>query len=238
MRCIVAGHRGAKNLAPENTLASFAAAMDIGVNELELDLRVSRDRQIVVIHDATVDRTTNGSGPVSERSLQELQALDAGNGAVIPTFRDVLDATGSISLQVEIKDPDAIDLMLEELRARPADMARLAPTSFDETSVRRLAEALPDVDVGLISSEASPQVLDRASDLGARRVLVGYASVDERFVAAAHDRGFRVDLWPIDSPEQVRRLVGLGANGFTTDDPRIVAAAGYRVTPAGLVDIT
>lgn len=234
MNTYVAGHRGAADVAPENTIPSFLRALEIGVNELELDLRATRDGHVVVIHDAAVDRTTNGTGLVSDLTLEQIRELDAGNGAPVPTFAEVLEATTG-SLQVELKDPKAIDPMMAVLRDHPQDVARLAPTSFDTENVARLATLLPDVCVGLISKESSAEVLDRAAELGARRVLVGIATVDEKFVQTAHDRGFRVDVWPIDSPDQVRRAVELGVDGFTTDDPRFVAEAGFRVTDDGLV---
>ena len=236
MSTFVVGHRGACTLVPENTLPSFRAALEIGVNELELDLRATRDGQVVVIHDASVDRTTDGTGLVSELTFEQIRELDAGDGAQVPTFAEVLDATTG-SLQTEIKDPRAIDPMMAVLRDRPEAIARLAPTSFDTDSVGRLVQLLPDVCVGLISKEASSAVLDRAAELGAGRVLVRLAAATPEFVQQARDRGFRVDVWPVDTPEQVRRAVELGANGFTTDDPRIVAEAGFRVTDEGLVPV-
>lgn len=221
-------------MAPENTIEAFAAALEIGVNELELDLRASSDGHLVVMHDATVDRTTDGTGAVAELTLAQIRALDAGGGAQVPTFAEVLETTTG-SLQVEIKDPRAIDPMVELVRARPEVISRLAPTSFDADSVGRMASLLPEVRVGLISKEATEEVLDRAEALGARRVLVRIGAADAEFVQRAHARGFQVDVWPIDTPDQVREAVQLGADGFTTDDPRIVAEAGFRVTADGLV---
>ncbi|ACQ79765.1 glycerophosphoryl diester phosphodiesterase [Beutenbergia cavernae DSM 12333] len=236
MPVIAVGHRGAAALAPENTLASFARAEEIGVNQLELDLQTSSDGHVVVIHDASVDRTTNGTGAVADLTFEQLRVLDAGDGATIPTFAEVLDAT-SVSLQVEIKATTAIEPAVELLRQRPEDARRCEPTSFDAATVGRLAELLPDACVGLIRKVAGPDVLDEAASLGARRVLVGLESADEAFVRAARERGFRVDLWPIRTADDVRRVVELGADGFTLDDPRLVADAGFRMTPDGLVGV-
>ena len=236
MNTFVVGHRGACTLVPENTLPSFRTALEIGVNELELYLRATRDGHVVVVHDATVDRTTDGTGLVSELTFEEIRRLDAGDGAQVPTFAEVLDNTTG-SLQVEIKDPRAIDPMMAVLQDRPEAMARLAPTSFDADSVGRLVQLLPDVCVGLISKEATTAVLDRAAELGAGRVLVRLAAATAEFVRTAHERGFRVDVWPVDTSDQVRRAVELDADGFTTDDPRLVVEAGYRVTDEGLVPV-
>ncbi|HLS64142.1 MAG TPA: glycerophosphodiester phosphodiesterase family protein, partial [Ruania sp.] len=107
----------------------------------------------------------------------------------------------------------------------------------DADSVGRLVQLLPDVCVGLISKEATTAVLDRAAELGAGRVLVRLAAATAEFVRTAHERGFRVDVWPVDTSDQVRQAVELDADGFTTDDPRLVVEAGYRVTDEGLVPV-
>lgn len=235
MPCIVVGHRGARDLSPENTLASLATAVEIGVNELEIDLRLSSDGHIVIVHDATVDRTTDGRGRVSDLSLTELKELNAGDGQQIPTLPEVLDAT-SHSLQLEVKDPLVIDPLMELLRTRPDEIERLAPTSFDTASVERLATLLPGTCVGLISTQSSNHLLDVATGIGARRVLVRIEHITKLFVDAARERGFRVDTWPVATADQVRRAVELGVDGFTTDDPRIVSNAGFRVGPHGIVE--
>lgn len=234
MPFVVAGHRGARNLIPENTLPSLAHAVELGVNELEIDLRPSRDGRIMIIHDATVDRTTDGSGAVRELTFEQLRALDAGNGEQIPTLAEVLDAT-EVSLQVEIKDPAVIDPVLELLDERPGEISRLAPTSFDAESVHRLARAWPDVCVGLINAVARPGLLDEAIEVGAGRVLVGLESTDTAFVRAAHRYGLQVNVWQVNTVADVHQAVDLGVDGFTTDDPRVVAQAGYTLTDQGLV---
>lgn len=235
MPCYLVGHRGAADLVPENTLPSMAAAIELGVNELETDLRLSKDGEIVLMHDATVDRTTDGHGAVNDLTLAQLRALDAGHGERIPTFVELLEAT-DIPLQIEIKDPLVIEPLAELLRSLPAsDVARLRPTSFDRDCVRRMAEILPEGYNGLISKESPSSLLDDAAALGARRVLVGLDGVSADFIAHAHDRGFGVDLWPVSTAEHVRTAVELGADGFTTDDPRLVAEAGYTTSPQGLV---
>jgi glycerophosphoryl diester phosphodiesterase len=102
---ILMGHRGAAALAPENTLLSIATAMEIGVNAVEIDVHLSKDKEIVVIHDATVDRTTNGTGAVSRYALNELKKLDAGKGETIPTLQEVIDFIhGKVRLVIELKE--------------------------------------------------------------------------------------------------------------------------------------
>jgi glycerophosphoryl diester phosphodiesterase len=102
---IIMGHRGAAALAPENTLLSIATAMEIGVDAVEIDVHLSKDNEIVVIHDATVDRTTNGTGAVSSYTLEAIKKLDAGKGETIPTLQEVIDFIGGkVRLVIELKE--------------------------------------------------------------------------------------------------------------------------------------
>ncbi|MYW19740.1 glycerophosphodiester phosphodiesterase, partial [Streptomyces sp. SID2955] len=103
MNFLTIGHRGVMGVEPENTLRSFAAAQRAGLDLIELDLHLSKDGALVVMHDADVDRTTDGSGPIAEKTLAELRALDAGRGERVPVFEEVLEAVRA-PLQAEIKD--------------------------------------------------------------------------------------------------------------------------------------
>ncbi|NED98014.1 glycerophosphodiester phosphodiesterase [Phytoactinopolyspora alkaliphila] len=234
MNFINCGHRGAMSTAPENTLSSFAAAVEQGANEIELDLRLSKDGTIVVIHDATVDRTTDGSGAVSTLTLDELRTFDAGDSERIPTFDEVLDAT-DVALQIEIKDPAVIEPLSALLADRADHLDRLSPTSFDEDVVGDVARRLPSTLVGLISKTASYELLDRAEALGARRVLVGWEGTDRPLVRTAQDRGFHVNVWPVNSAEQLRTAAELGVDGFTTDYPGLLFEHGYDLRDGRLV---
>jgi glycerophosphoryl diester phosphodiesterase len=222
------GHRGAMSTAPENTMASFRLAAEQGANELELDLRLSKDGVIVVIHDDTVDRTTDGSGAVADLTAEELRTLDAGNGETIPTFEEVLDGT-DVRLQIEIKDPAVIDPLVALLDQRPEEIQRLSPCCFDEDTVALLSRRLPSTVVGLISKTGSHELLERAVDLGAGRVLVGWAGTDRELVRAARDRGLHFSVWPVNTAEQLHNAVELGVDGFTTDHPPLLFENGYKL---------
>ncbi|CAN0461202.1 unnamed protein product, partial [Phaeothamnion confervicola] len=150
------GHRGARNEAPENTLAGFAHARALGLTAIELDLRQTRDGEVVVIHDATVDRTTNGSGAVAELSLAELRTLDARSvhldwpeAVTIPTLAEVLDWAGdALFLQIEIKQ-EPLDRMRATIDAAVGAIARrglqgrVLFSSFDANAVGWLQERHP-----------------------------------------------------------------------------------------------
>lgn len=223
------GHRGAMGVAPENTLASFRRAVADGATEIELDLRVTADGELVVLHDAEVDRTTDGTGAVAEMTLAQVQRLDAGDGERIPTFADVLAAVET-PVQAEIKALEAVDLLVGAVRSDPGLMSRVNPTSFHVEAVQRVIAALPEATVGLISAAASLGVIEQAATLGARRVLLGWNGVDSALVGAAHERGLQIGVWPVNSPDELHRAIELQIDRVTTNYPSLLRECGYRIT--------
>lgn len=221
MTLTVVGHRGAGHLAPENTLAAFALAERLGVDELELDLRLSADDGVVVVHDSTVDRTTGGSGEVAGMTVAELQGLDAGGGERIPTFSEVLEAT-SLPLQVEIKDPAVLERLVKILGDASVERARITLTTFDVVVAAQLREAFRDLPVGLILPQPSKELLELAARQGLSGVFGRVEHTSLEFVTAARARGMRVDVWPVNTVDQVRRAKELGVAGVTTDYPRLM----------------
>lgn len=218
---IVCAHRGAPAELPENTLASFRLAAAQGAGELELDLRLSADGRLVVMHDATVDRTTSGTGEVAALTLDELRTLDAG-GEPVPSFEEVLDGT-DVRLQVEIKAAAAIGPLADLLATRPDELERISPCCFHQEVVAELVARFPSAPVGLISSTGSAELVDRAVELGASRVLFGWAGTTKELVAEAQGRGLEVSVWPVDTAEQLQDAAVLGVDGFTTDHPGLMA---------------
>ncbi|RIQ17859.1 glycerophosphodiester phosphodiesterase [Jiangella rhizosphaerae] len=217
---LICAHRGSPAEAPENTLASFRRAVADGAGEIELDLRVSADGRLVVIHDATVDRTTNGTGAVADLRLEQIQALDAG-GERIPSFEEVLDGVGA-RLQVEIKAAEAVEPLAELLQSRPADLGRISPCAFDPGVVADLVRLFPAAPVGLIASAGSAETLAHAADLAASRVLFGWPGTTRALVTRARQHGMEVSVWPVNTPDQLRRALDLGVDGFTTDHPGVI----------------
>lgn len=221
MTLTVVGHRGAGHLAPENTLASFALAERLGVDELELDLRLSADDGVVVVHDSTVDRTTGGSGEVAQMTVAELQGLEVGEGERIPTFFEVLEAT-SLPLQVEIKDPAVLGRLAELLRGAAAERPRITLTTFDVVVAAQLKEVFPDIPVGLIVPTPTEELLELAVRQDLSGVFGRVEHLWPEFVTAARARGMRVDAWPVNTSAEVHRAEELGVDGVTTDDPHVL----------------
>jgi glycerophosphoryl diester phosphodiesterase len=245
-------HRGASARAPENTLEAFRMAVEAGAGGLELDVHMTRDGEIVVIHDATVDRTTDGSGAVAGMALGELRGLDAGygfspdggrthpyrgRGARIPTLAEVYERFPAVSVNIDIKEPQpgAEKAVLQVIRDAGVEERSLV-VSDDHAVVRRFRK----VCAGWISTGASGREIAAfyiLSRLCFERLVhpaydglqvpvehKGIALVTQRFVEAAHSRGVRVDVWTINDPGEMRRLLDLGVDVIMSDHPATLAS--------------
>ncbi len=244
-------HRGDSARAPENTLEAFRMAVEVGAGGLELDVHLTRDGHVVVIHDATVDRTTSGSGAVEAATLRELKGLDAGHGfspdggmtypyrglgLEIPTLAEVLEEFPGVSINIDIKDLRAgcEGAVIEVLRSAGAE-GRALVVSERHAAVRRVRK----VSGGSVATGASRREIAVFYLLSAFRlegvlkpgyealqVPVTYgrlALVTRRFVRAAHARGVRVDAWTINDTAEMRRLLDLGVDVVMTDRPEALA---------------
>ena len=244
-------HRGASTLAPENTIEAFRLAVEAGAGGLELDVHMTRDGHIVVIHDATVDRTTNGSGAVSEMTLDELRRFDAGHnfspdggstrpyrgrGVWVPTLGEVLEEFPGVAVNIEIKagTPGIEKTVLGILRDANA-LGRALVVSTPHAIVKRFRK----ISSGHISTGASRWeigVFYILSRLRLERLVRpaydalqvpllhrGILVVTPRFIRAAQARDVRVDVWTINQAEEMRRLLDLGVDVIMTDRPGTLA---------------
>lgn len=229
------GHRGARNEVPENTLAGFAHARGLGLDAIELDLRRTKDGQIVVIHDATVDRTTGGSGAVADLTLAEIRALDARSvyadwpePVSIPTLGELLDWAGNtMFLQIEIKSEPldrmsaTIDEAVNEVERR--DLAgRVRFTSFDVDAVTWLRDRHPAWPRAYVGGFHEPEDLETAILLGCDQIDVSLQHGRRTVVEEAHARGLRVFGWQCNTAEHVAEAIAWGIDGATSDAPTTV----------------
>lgn len=215
------GHRGAADLEPENTLRSFRRAAREGADALELDLRLTRDGRLVALHDADVDRTTDGSGPVAEMTLDELRRLDAGLGERVPTFEEVLEATG-LPIHAELKVVEAAEpLAASILEQRLA--GRVVPISFHPEALRQTKLSLPDLPVGLVLRGALPNPAAGARSVDATFISLEAAYLDEATVERCQRAGLRVTTWTVNEPEEMQRALETGVDGIVTDRPDLLA---------------
>lgn len=209
-------------LEPENTLRSFRRAETDGADMVELDLHASADGEIVVIHDATLDRTTDGSGRVSDHGLTDLQALDAGAGERIPTFAEVL-AEITCPIQVEVKDPLVVTPLVALLREQPGLAERVVLSSFSVAVMERLATEVPDAERGLITHGWDAEHLSASLALGCQHLFCGMPGLDRAVVDKAHGSGVRVTTWIVDDHEALERALAWGVVGVSTNDPGRIA---------------
>lgn len=240
----VFGHRGAAGVAPENTVESFRRAVADGAEILELDVHATRDGEIVVIHDESVDRTTNGRGLVREMALKDLRLLDAGcrfeqegafpwrrRGVRIPTLRELLDAFPETPLNVEIKqEQPPIEAAVVDLLRREGGLDRIVLAAEKDPIMRRIREAGEGAQTSLAAGEAT-DFFQRvfADDLGAYEppglalqippAFQGTPLVTPETVRAAHRHGLEMHVWTINDEAEMGRLLDLGVDGVMSDLP-------------------
>lgn len=219
-------HRGDQTHAPENTLAAFREALRLGVDCIELDVRRSRDDRLLVIHDATLERTTNGTGRVDALTFAELRALDAGAwfaptfaGEPIPELAEVLALVGrEAGLAVEIKEPPgAIEAAVVACLRDAGLLAHAVITSGKEDVLRCVKQIEPSVAVGLISNP--PGLIERALAVGAAWIDPHKRACTPELVAEAHARGLRVTTWIVDDPAERDAFAAMGVDRVTSNDP-------------------
>jgi glycerophosphoryl diester phosphodiesterase len=241
---MVFAHRGGSRLSPENTIAAFDRAVAEGADGLELDVRLARDGEVVVCHDATVDRTTNGSGPIASMSARELAALDAGfhfsngdghrpfrgRGVGIPTLREVVGRYPSPRLIVEMKEdvPALAHATLDILRRANA-VGRTCLGSFHLGILEDVRRLEPRIATSAAQREVRWALYRSWVGLFPRKVPYVAVQVPERreatqvvtprFIAAAHRAGAEVHVWIVDHPDDMRRLLSWGVDGLITDRP-------------------
>ncbi|MGI5373511.1 glycerophosphodiester phosphodiesterase [Streptomyces sp. CA-251387] len=219
MNFLTIGHRGVMGVEPENTLRSFVAAQQAGLDVIELDLHLSKDGALVVMHDTDVDRTTDGTGPIADKTLAELRALDAGRGERVPVFEEVLDAVRS-PLQAEIKDVAAARALAEVIHDRDL-VSRVEVSSFHDDAVAEIARLVPGVRTALIASRYGTDIVDRAVEAGAATVCLNIRRLTLEVVEHARKADLRIIGWVVNTQDHLRLARALGLDGATTDYPEI-----------------
>lgn len=229
-------HRGASALAPENTIVAFERAVELGADAIELDIHLSRDGELVVIHDDTLDRTTSGTGPVHARSIEELRRLDAGRwfgdgfaGQRIPTLTEVLDRyAGKVSLALEVKAGSILSPGIEEkvaaaLRQHGA-VEQAAVASFDHYALRRIKEIEPGLRTAALLVGRPVSLPTLVAPCMANGVALEASFVTRTDVDACHAAGIQLVVWVVNEPAQMRHFIGMGVDGIITDRPDLLRA--------------
>lgn len=230
----IIGHRGACGHAPENTLVSIRRARELGAQWVEFDAKITADGAVVVFHDDTLERTTNGVGKVSDHSLEDLQALDAGSwfseefaGEPVPTLKDVIALLAELGLgsNIEIKPEEGIEVQTAEAVCRvvrdhwPADKALPLMSSFSDAAAAVARDRLPDCDRALLVLEVPDDWAARAAALNCNAVHVWHEPLTLAQVTAFRSAGYPVRCYTVNDPDDARRLWEWGVESIVSDYP-------------------
>ncbi len=225
---MVIAHRGASSYAPENTFAAFDLAVQMGARQLELDVHLSSDDHIVVIHDDTVDRTSNAKGSVNSYTLNELKALDVGrwfgaqfSGEQIPLLDEVLNRyKGKVHFHIEIKGGSA------ELSKRTADLIRehemedeVTITSFKKERLEAIRSYAPELSTAWLVAIVTSSVIAQARDLEVNQLCPLANLVTAKLVERLHGEGFVVRAWGVKNEKLMHKVVQAGVDGMTVNFP-------------------
>jgi glycerophosphoryl diester phosphodiesterase len=219
-------HGGQSVQFPENSVAAFQNAVDLGVDWLEMDVQMTRDGHLVVIHDVTVDRTTNGSGRVADLTLAEIQALDAGGGERVPTFREVIEFAkkAGVPIMPEAKSPHLYPgleaKMLEEL-TEGGYVDQTVLQSFDASALARIRALNPDISICAVYGFGEGELGDpQPGDADIVAPMAEMVLLYPWMISQAHEAGHRVYVWfwVIEHPLAMRLLLALGVDGLMVDD--------------------
>jgi glycerophosphoryl diester phosphodiesterase len=238
-RPLLIGHRGYPALCPENTLASFEGAMQAGCDMIELDVTLTKDRKVVVIHDDTLDRTTTGKGPVRGHALAEIKALDAGSwfdarfaSERVPELWEVMELTaGRCMLNIEIKESafeadfpaDAVEHQVVKLVRTSGAMDRVIISSFDKRILQRIAAMDAPPAVAYISDHrADKRVLEMLLAMRAFSWHPRFTVLTRDQVDMLHAAGIKIFPWTINTRAEAEKILALGVDGFICNELRIM----------------
>ena len=229
---LLGGHRGNPDECPENTLASFQSAIDLGVDLIECDVHRSDDGRLPVIHDHLLDRTTDGSGLVRDHSMAELKRFDAGSwkdprftGERIPSLDEVLAlAKGRVGVAIEIKNLPLPYAGIEEAVVQAVNDAGMVQEvvviSFDHRSIKRIAELEPQMLTGVLEASRPVDILRVMDDAEADVFCPHWASIEPETAEELHAAGKLIGVWTVDDPVSLAWSKALRANAIYTNKPR------------------
>ena len=226
----IIAHRGGAAHAPENTLAAFQKSVELGVQFIETDLQLTRDARFVAIHDSTLDRTTNGKGPVRESTLAQIRENDAGLwydrgyvGERVPTLEEVLQFARKhdVVLYLEIKYEAAWGMHSSLVSAlqQSESISRTVVISFDPVTLAAIRKLDESILIGLLVEDAKRDVVSLALETGARQLCPSSAIVTPELVQRAHQAELKIVTWTVNQREEMQAMIAAGVDGIITDFP-------------------
>ncbi|GIN56248.1 glycerophosphodiester phosphodiesterase [Lederbergia ruris] len=225
-------HRGSSGTHPENTITAFKEAVRLGVDGIELDIQLTKDGELVVIHDYTLDRTTDGTGKILDYTVEELKAFDAGSkfspefaGETIPTFREVLALLQdtNIELNIEIKKPVKEDTGIEEKMIQELEKYQYSNrsiiSSFNHDSLKRVISINKDLECAILYMKKFENPWEYAAEIGAKALHTYRPETDREMVTEAQHKGFPVRVFTINKAEDMTKFFETKVAAIFTDYP-------------------
>lgn len=218
-RVLKIGHRGAAGHAPENTLAAIRKGIELGVDFVEIDVRCTADGILVALHDATVNRTTNGKGPIDRLTLRDVKALDAGNGERVPMLEEVLRVvSGQAGLMLELKVKGAAQKTVEVVqKAEFKDPVIYASFLHEELGIIRSVDA--EASLMALFGRLPQASVARAMKYSPSHVGLRHDTVTRRLVEAFHDEDLLVFVYTTDTTREIQRAISVGVDGIISNVP-------------------
>lgn len=239
---LTVGHRGASGDLPENTMGSFAEALKRGATAIELDVHRCKSGEMVVIHDEDVSRTTSGSGKVSELTLAELKKFDAGNGEQIPTLDEVLELVNrKASIFIELKSPGAKHVAAtihDAVENKGWKYDQLPVIGFNHRQLYAFKRQNPDIEIGAtihkkVKTVGALTLMAVAKRMGASAINPDHRLVTPSLVRKAHANGMKVNVWTVNEPKDIRRMLDAGVDAIMSDYPERIAQVKKLYPDAG-----
>ena len=217
------GHRGAEGYEPENTLTSFRKAIELGADGIELDVHLSADGHVVVIHDHTLERTTNGNGAVSDLSLQQLKLLRIGENEQVPTLIEVLDEIKDVLVNIELKGDGTalpvVEIVQNYIGHHRLKYQQIIVSSFDWVALQQVAELDPEIPIGVLTATDLDLAIGFAEFINAKALHPQFHLLTTETTKQMQQKGFRVLTWTVNEPEDINLVKSYNVDGIISDFP-------------------
>jgi len=219
----VLGHRGCAGLEPENTISAFKKAINLGVDLIEFDVRMTKDKRLVVIHDEKVDRISNGQGYVEDFTLDEIKKLNLKKNEKIPTFEEAIDflKNEKPKIVIEIKEPETSNKILKIIREKEIENKVLIVSFWPEV-LKKAKEINPKLKTGFLFKIKPKNWLKIVREIKADGIGAHFSLVDEKLVEICHKNNLKINTWTVNEIEDIERMIKFGVDIISSDFPNRV----------------
>lgn len=221
---LVIGHRGAMGYEPENTLRSFQKAIALGVDVIELDVHLSKDNELIVIHDENVDRTTNGKGYVKDSTMIELKRLVVDKNEKVPTLQEVFDLVKKKAIiDIEIKAENCEKPLVDVIKKNKM-IDKIIISSFNIKFLKNIKKINRKIKTGLLYYGEIKDQIENAKKIGCKLFLPNYKFVDGEIVKKTHKAGMKIMVWNLEDKDDIKNMIGFGVDGIASNKPDIIVS--------------